>query len=146
LSSSTDFNLSSLGEALEGIEALFVDGEVLRSLTQHLTAREMTYFVHLFAAAGATDAAERVQREIIHGDEDVRAVATPTGPGAVRIDYYVDFCQIGDESTPFHTCTFDNGGLRAAMASLGLDVDRDTLHWAAETMPGRIVLDSAQRY
>ena len=140
-------SLPALGLALSEVASLLADAEVLHALTSHLTAREVLVFARLFKAAGKDDAHRCVVEGIIHGDEEVRAVATPevTGPGSVRIEYFNHFADSSIEDGPFHVREFSTGGLRNALRELGLEVDTETIEWAAIALPGRIVLDSARR-
>ena len=140
-------SLAALSVALSDVAALIADPEVLHALTSHLTAREVMVFARLFQAAGKDNAYRWVVEGIIHGDEEVRAVATPevAGPGLVRIEYFNHFVDCGSDDAPLCVREFETGGLRNALHELGLEVDTELAEWAAIQLPGRIVLDSARR-
>lgn len=139
--------MSAIGEALNGVAELISDREVLHAITSHLTAREVIVIAKLFEAAGEHEVYGRVMEGIIHGDEEVRAVAAPlhAGSGTVRIEYFNDFVDCGVEEDPIYVRAFDEGGLHHAMQELRLKVDEDQIEWAATEIPGLVVLDSAIR-
>lgn len=140
-------SLAALGVALSDVAALLADSEVLHALTSHLTAREVMIIARLFQAAGNDNAYRWVMEGIIHGDEEVRAVATPVaiGPGSVKVEYFNQFADAGYEDSPIYVREFETGGLRNAMQELGLEVDLEFVEWAAVVIPGKVVLDSARR-
>ncbi|MEH6821769.1 MAG: hypothetical protein V7706_17665 [Dietzia psychralcaliphila] len=140
-------SLADLGVALSDVAALLADSEVLHALTSHLTAREVMIIARLFQAAGNDKAYRWVMEGIIHGDEEVRAVATPVaiGPGSVKIEYFNQFSDCGIEDRPIYVREFETGGLRSAMRELGLELDGEMAEWAAIHIPGQLVLDSARR-
>ncbi|WP_156607348.1 hypothetical protein [Dietzia sp. DQ12-45-1b] len=140
-------SFAELEVAVSDVAALLADSYVLQALTSHLTAREVMIIARLFQAAGNDTAYRWVMEGIIHGDEEVRAVASPvaTGPGSVRIEYFDEFSECGIESAPLHVREFETGGLSNAMRELGLELDREMADWAARHIPGRIVLDSVRR-
>lgn len=129
------------------VARLFTDPEVLGALASHLTARELVTVGDLFKASSETGAYRTFMEGIIHGEEEVRAVADleVEGAGSVTISYYADFLDAGVEEAPIYARTFHAGGLRAACEELRLRIDVDHVEWAAVTAPGRIVLDSALR-
>lgn len=137
----------SFGEALDKASKLVSDREVLHSITSHLTAREVIVIADLFKAAGDHATHRRVMEGIIHGDEEVRAVVAPgcEGVGTCRVEYFNDFLDAGVEDEPIYVRMYDHGGLRAAMSELMLEIDTEHLEWAAMTVPGLLVLDSAIR-
>lgn len=137
--------LSGVDAALSDVARLFGDGLALRALTEHFTAREVLIVARLFWASGDVETYEMMVEDIIHGDEEVGAVATPIGPGRVRVDYYKDFCDDGVAEAPFYTKEFAQGGLKAALGKLRLAVDGEQAEWAAVEIPGRILLCSGLR-
>lgn len=140
-------NRVELVEALSEMADLMTDREVLHALTSHLTAREVMVIARLLDAAGQDAAFRRVMEGIIHGDDEVRALAAPMvdGAGTVRVEYFNRFLDSGVEEPPIYVRTFDRGGIRNAMEELNLTVDIDHLDWAAVEVPGLVVLDSAIR-
>ncbi|WP_216695910.1 hypothetical protein [Dietzia psychralcaliphila] len=145
MTDSTGTLLDALSVALSDVAALIADPEVLHALTSHLTAREVMVIARLFQAAGQDDAYRWVVEGIIHGDEEVRAVATPdvAGPGSVRVEYFNEFVDRGTADAPLDVREFENGGLHSALRELRLEVD--TEDWSAIKPPGCIVLASARR-
>lgn len=139
--------LIDIGKALGDVANLITDDGVLLAITSHLTAREVIVIADLFEAAGDHATHRQILEGIIHGEDEVRAVAGPdyAGIGTIRVEYFKDFLDCGVEEKPFHTRTFQCGGLRAAMQELRLVVDTDHSEWAATTIPGLLVLDSEFR-
>ncbi|MDV8002863.1 hypothetical protein [Rhodococcus sp. IEGM 1408] len=112
-------SLADLGVALSDVAALLSDSEVLHALTSHLTAREVMIIARLFQAAGNDNAYRWVMEGIIHGDEEVRAVATPVaiGPGSVKIEYFNQFSDCGIEDRPSTSASLRLAGYAAPCGS-----------------------------
>lgn len=133
--------------AVRKVARLFTAPDVLDALTSHLTARELVIVGDLFKTSNEPGAYRSFMEGVIHGEDEVRAVADleAEGDGSVTISYYADFLDAGIEEAPIYTRTFPTGGLRGACEELNLRIDVDHVEWAATTAPGRIVLDSAER-
>ena len=139
--------LADVGKALGDVANLIMDDEVLLAITSHLTASEVIVIADLFEAAGDHVTYRHILEGIIHGEDEVRAVAGPgeAGIGTIRVEYFKGFLDCGVDEEPFHARTFQCGDMRAVMRELGLVVDPDHREWAANAIPGRIVLDSELR-
>lgn len=141
--------LVDVGEALNGVAKLIADPEVLLAITSHLTAREVIVIADLFEAAGDHATYCHMMEGIIHGEDEVRAVAVPDraggGSGSFRVEYFADFPDWAAEDEPFYVRTFRTGGLRAAMKELDLEVDSAHGERTDAATPGRLVLCSGVR-
>lgn len=139
--------LADIGKALGNVANLITEEGILLVLASHLTAREVIVIADLFEAAGDHATYREMLEGIIHGEDEVRAVAGPddAGTGTIRVEYFKEFLDCGVDEEPFHARTFPCADMRAVMRELGLAVDADHREWAATAIPGRLVLDSELR-
>lgn len=139
--------LADIGKALGNVANLIADDGVLLAITSHLTAREVIVIADLFEAAGDHATYRKILEGIIHGEDEVRAVAgrDDAETGTIRVEYFKEFLDCGVDQESFHARAFPCADMRAVMRELGLVVDTDHREWADTTIPGRLVLDSEFR-